>query len=224
MINTESDHVCEKHALLNLFIKEVELNYIFNVKKGWSEWVTSEDWNIFGTLNFAVQHQISFVEAQRRWALYWNVVDKLCYGKSGGTQQRMMRFVYAHLGRNRDNPHIHFLAKVDGDVREFCILLNALWASMEHVGGAIADQNEILPVISKERAAAYLMHENQGYELSGFCEKLTHLPEDAPTMRDNAATLLRSAANRFQHLNDAAVAFDKHEERAEQRYIRRNAN
>lgn len=181
------------------------MSYIFNVKKGWSDWAISEDWNIYGTLNFSVQHKPSFVEAQRRWALFWNVVDRLCCERSHRTQHRLPRFVYAHKGRNRDNPHIHFLAKVDGDVREFCILLNALWAS-------------------KERAAAYLMHENHGYELSGFCEKLTCLPKDAPTMRDNAATLLRSAANRFQHLNDAAIAFDKHLERAEQRYIRRNPN
>ena len=200
------------------------MSYIFNVKKGWSEWAISEDWNIFGTLNFAVQHQLSFVEAQRRWALFWNVVDKLCFGKGGRFQKRLPRFVYAHRGRNGDNPHIHFLAKVDGDVREFCILLNALWASMEHVGGAVADQNEVLPVISKERAAAYLTHEDHGYELSGFCENLTHLPKDAPAMRHNALTLLRSAADRFYHLNDAAVAFDKHLEGAEQRYIRRNAN
>jgi hypothetical protein len=95
---------------------------------------------------------------------------------------------------------------------------------MEHVGGAIADQNEILPVFNIERVSAYLMHENHGYEMNGFCEKLTHLPKDAVAMRHNAVTLLRSAANRFQHLNDAAIAFDKHLERAEQRYIRRNAN
>lgn len=129
-------------------------------------------------------------------------MDKLCYGKSSGAQERLPRFVYAHQGRNRDNPHSHFLAKGDGGVRAFYILMNALCASMEHVGGAIADQNEILPAISKKRAAAYIMHENHGYDLSGFCEKLTHLPIDASAMRDNAATLLRSAANRFQHLND----------------------
>jgi ferritin-like metal-binding protein YciE len=68
------------------------------------------------------------------------------------------------------------------------------------------------------------MHEDHGYEMNGFCEKLTHLPKDAAAMRQNAVTLLRSAANRFQHLSDAANAFDKHLERAEQRYIRRNAN
>jgi hypothetical protein len=200
------------------------LSYIFNVKKGWSDWAISEDWNIYGTLNFSVQRKPSFVEAQRRWSLFWNVVDRLCYERSHGTKHKMLRFVYAHTGSNGDNPHIHFLAKVDGDVREFCILLNALWASMEHVGGAIADQNEILPVFNIERVSAYLMHENNGYEMNGFCEKLTYLTKDASAMRDNAATLLRSAANRFQHLNDAAIAFDKHVERAEQRYIRRNSN
>ena len=127
------------------------MSYIFNVKKGWSDWVISEDWNIYGTLNFSVQHKPSFFEAQGRWALFWNIVDRLCYERSHGTRHKMPRFVCAHKGRNRDNPHIHFLAKADGDVREFCILLNALWASMQHVGGAIADQNEILPVTSKER-------------------------------------------------------------------------
>jgi hypothetical protein len=200
------------------------LSYIFNVKKCWSEWAISEDWNIYGTLNFSVQYKPPFAEAHRRWALFWNVVDRHCYGKSTGPQQRMQRFVYAHTGSNSDNPHIHFLAKVDGDVRELCIVLNALWASMKHVGGAIADQNEILPVFNIQQVSEYLMHEDHGYEMNGFCEKLTHLPKDASVMRQNAEAQLRSAANRFQHLSDAAIAFGKHLERAERRYIRRNPN
>lgn len=200
------------------------MSYIFNVKKGWSDWAISEDWNIYGTLNFALHRKPSFAEAQRKWSLFWNIVDRLCYERSHGTKHRLSRFVYAHKGLNKDNPHIHFIAKVDGDQREFCILLNALWAGSEHIGGAIADQNEILPVISKERVSEYLKHEDHGYEMDGFCEHLTHLPEHAQPMHDRALASLRSAANRFQHLNDAAIAFDKHLERAEQRYIRRNPN
>lgn len=213
-----------KHTLPSVFMKEDKLNYILRIRKGWSDWAINGDWNIYGTLNFALHRKPSFAEAQRKWSFFWNLVDRLSYGKGFSVQHRVPRFVYAHKGRNGDNPHIHFLIKVDGDVREFCILLNALWASLEHLGAAIADQNEILPVISKERVSEYLKHEDHGYEMNGFCEYLTHLPENAQPMRYNALALLRSAANLSEHLNDAEIAFDKHLELAEQRYIRRNSN
>lgn len=198
----------------------MENNY--DIRRGWAQWIAEHDWNICGTLNFAANRKPSFAMAERRWSLFWNKIDRLCFGQSR-KQQRLPRFVFAHHGSNRDNAHSHFLARVDGDAREFCVLLNAIWAGLEHADTAIADQNEILPLFSKQRASWYLIHEDHGGEMSGFSSKLTHLPSTQPTLRNTALIDLRSAANRFQHLSDATNAFDKHIALVEQRYSRRHA-
>jgi hypothetical protein len=192
------------------------------VKREWAKWIAEGDWDVCGTLNFALNSKpASLAEAERRWSLFWNKVDRACYGKSR-SQIRVPRMVFRHHGSNRDNLHIHFLTKAVGDVREFCVLLNALWAGLDGAGAAIADQNEILPVISTRHAAWYMLHEDHAGEMAGFSETLTALDQQAARLRDNALTKLRSMANRFRHIADAEFAYDKHLTLAAERYSRRN--
>lgn len=193
------------------------------IRRNWAGWAASFEWDICGTLNFATGRKVGIDEAQRRWSQFWGKVDRICYGQSRSQQQRLSRFVYTHSGSNGDNVHSHFLARSVGDTREFCILLNALWAGLEHAGAAVVEQNEILPVFSRQRASWYLLHEDHDGAMNGFNEKLTHT-EHQPQMRDRALIDLRSAADRFQHISDATTAYDDQLARAEQRYIRRNAN
>ncbi|CAN1565081.1 hypothetical protein MCEREM21A_02879 [Sphingomonadaceae bacterium] len=192
------------------------------VRLHWAKWASSYDWDICGTLNFATGCKVGVDEAQRRWAQFWGKLDRICYGQSRGHQQRISRFVYTHCGSNGDNVHSHFMARSAGDTKEFCILLNALWAGLEHAGAAVTAQNEILPIFSKQRASWYLLHEDHDGAMSGFNAKLTHT-EHQPKVRDTALIDLRSAADRFQHIADATTAYEEHLARAEQRYIRRNA-
>lgn len=194
------------------------------VRLNWAKWASSYDWNVCGTLNFAVGRKVGLEEAERRWSRFWGKLDRICYGQSRNHQQRISRFVYTHTGSNGDNVHSHFLARSDGDTREFCILLNALWVGLEGAGAAVAEQNEVLPIFSKQRASWYLLHEDQDGGMNGFNAKLTHLNEQEPKVRETALTDLRSAADRFQHISDAATAYDEQLARAEQRYIRRKAN
>ena len=194
------------------------------VRLHWANWASQHEWDIYGTLNFATGRKVGIEEAQRRWAKFWGKADRICYGQSRSRQQRISRFVFIHGGSNGDNIHSHFLARSLGDTREFCILLNALWAGMEGAGAAVVEQNEILPIFSKQRASWYLLHEDHDGEMNGFNAKLTHLDQHQPKMRDTALIDLRSAADRFQHISDASTAFDQHLVRAGQRYIRRNSN
>ena len=191
------------------------------VKREWARWIAAGDWNVYGTLTFALNSKTNMAEAERRWSLFWNKVDRACYGKSR-RQVRVPRIVFSHQGSNRDNPHIHFLTKAVGDAREFCVLLNALWVGLEGAGAAIADQNEILPVISKRHAAWYMLHEDHNGEMLGFSETLTALDQPAARLRENALTKLRSMADRFQHIADAEAAYDKNLVLATERYNRRN--
>ena len=194
------------------------------VRLNWAQWASSYDWNVCGTLNFAVGRKVGLEEAERRWSQFWGKLDRICYGHSRGQQQRISRFVYTHTGSNGDNVHSHFLAQTDGDTREFCILLNALWVGLEGAGAAVAEQNEVLPIFSKQRASWYLLHEDHDGGMNGFNAKLTHLNEHQTKMRDTALIQLRSAADRDKHIAQATAAFEQHLVRAEQRYIRRNAN
>lgn len=194
------------------------------VRLSWAQWASSYDWNVCGTLNFAVGRKVGIEEAERHWSRFWGKADRICYGQSRSHQKRIPRFVYTHTGRNEDNFHSHFLARTDCETREFCILLNALWAGLEGAGAAVAEQNEVLPIFSKQRASWYLFHEDHDGGMNGFNGKLTHLVEHQPKMRDTAMIDLRSAADRFQHISDATTAYHEHLARAEQRYIRRNAN
>lgn len=191
------------------------------VKREWARWIASGDWNVYGTLTFALNSKPSMAEAERRWSLFWNKVDRACYGKSR-TQVRVPRMVFNHQGSNRDNPHIHFLTKAVGDVQEFCVLLNALWVGLEGAGAAIAEQNEILPVISKRHAAWYMLHEDHAGEMLGFSATLTAFDQPAARLPDNALTKLRSMADRFQYIADAEAAYDKNLVLATERYNRRN--
>jgi len=204
-----------------LFIMEAKLGYVFNVREGWSDWVSSFEWNICGTLTFAVNQKPSLAEAQRHWSSFWNKVDRLCYGRSHNHQCRVPRFVYTHKGRGGENPHIHFLAFTPSDPREFCVLLNAIWAGMANAGAAVPHQNEILPVRSKRAASLYLQHEDIGYDMSGFNEALTQLPQVHAEWRGDALERLSDEAN-SANVQAAIAAYDMHIERAELRDRRRN--
>ena len=101
------------------------------VRLNWAKWASHYEWDICGTLNFATGNKAGVEEAQRQWSRFWGKLDRICYGQSKGRQNRLQRFVFTHSGSNGDNIHSHFLARSLGDTREFCILLNALWAGME---------------------------------------------------------------------------------------------
>lgn len=196
------------------------MSYIFNVRESWAEWASSFEWNICGTLTFSVSQKPSLSEAQRHWSSFWNKVDRLCYGRSHDNQCRVPRFVYTHKGRGGENPHIHFLAFTPCDPRDFCILLNAIWAGMANAGAAVPHQNEILPVRSKIAASRYLQHEDIGYDMSGFNEALTHLHQAHAELRGDALARLASEAT-SENVQSAIAAYDQHVERAELRHRRR---
>lgn len=197
------------------------MSYIFNVRESWADWASSFEWNICGTLTFSVNQKPSSPEAQRHWSSFWHKMDRLCYGRSRTNRYHIPRFVYTHEGRGGDNPHIHFLAFVPCDPREFCILFNAIWAGMINAGAAVPHQNEILPVRSKRAASLYLQHEDIGYDMSGFNEALTHLPQVHAEWRSDALERLASEAT-VENAQAAIAAYDMHIERAELRHRRRN--
>ena len=220
LINNIIGDVLNELRRVIIFIGEIDLIYSYKLRQEYANWIASGDWNICGTLNFAVNQKPSIVRATRLWSLYWNKIDRLCYGQSGRAQYRLPRFVYVHMGGGGNNPHIHFLTTTSTNVKEFCFLLNAIWAGMNDVT-ADASQNEILPVFSKRAAAWYLMHEDQGYQMNGLSERLTHLPQGKQVFRADALDRMALAAPRDHQLDDAAQAYDMQFARAKIRHEKR---
>lgn len=92
---------------------------------------------------------------------------------------------------------------------------------MANAGAAVPHQNEILPVRSKRAASLYLQHEDIGYDMSGFNETLTQLPQVHAEWRGDALERLSDEAN-SANVQAAIAAYDMHIERAELRDRRRN--
>lgn len=186
------------------------------------------DWNIFGTLNFAVGKKPSHAAAQRQFAVFLSKVDELCFGKAPSNQRRVPRYVCTHRGGSGDNPHIHFLAFTTAEPKEFCILLNAIWSGMNEMTAA-ASENEILPVFSEFGAAKYLVHEDRGYQMTSWNDALSHLTNEHASYRHDALARLHSIANltntrnQKTYFSDAQNAFEPQLLAAKQRFIRRNS-
>jgi hypothetical protein len=195
----------------------------YELRKHFANWISLQEWNVFGTLTFATCKKPSLPEAERHWSRFWHKVDRLCYGQSRGNQQRLERFVFTHVGAGGDNHHIHFLAKACGDTKEFCILLNALWAGLEHANTAVPEQNEILPLISKHHASWYLLHEGLGDNAQGFNTTLSNRSANEFGATCGGMAKLRQAADRGGYLQDASVAYEKQLARAQQRHIQRTS-
>ncbi len=183
------------------------MNYAYYVRGAWADWIASGEWNIFGTLNFAVDRKPSLQVAEQLWRAYWQLIDRHCYGRAYGAQCRLPRVVFVHSGSGGDNPHIHFLTATTTDVAEFCVLLNAIWAGLD-TATADASQNEILPLLNKKASAFYLMHEDQTYQMNSFSEALTQPFDGSLVFRADALTKLGSVANKAHHLDEAAWAYE----------------
>lgn len=194
--------------------------YRNKLRNAYINWSKSCDYNVFGTLNFAVGQKVSLHQAEIAWRVFWNKVDRLCCKSVNRKQSRIPRHVFVHRGANADNPHIHFLAKAPGDVEAFCVLLNALWRDLDK-RHAIPEQNEVLPLRSKTAASIYVMHEDRGHSVDSFSPSLSS--HDAPVFRNDAIARFAGTLKRDEHLEAAADAYPTHLNRVAARIARKEA-
>lgn len=131
-------------------------------KQAWQAWINVEQWDIFGTLNFASLHHLARTNRNdvcgKIWRSFFCEVDYALYGKQRKHQQRFDRAVFVQYGANGINPHVHFVAKSPIQVDQFCIHINALWASMFDFA-ANPVSNHITPVVQQAKATGYGLHE-----------------------------------------------------------------
>ena len=117
-------------------------------QQAWANWINQNQWDVFGTLNFSSLQHIRTADKDdvcgTMWRSYFGAIDRALYGQQRRNQSRFERVVLVQYGINSDYPHVHFLAKSPLPNEQFCILLNAVWASM-YSSSARPASNEITP-------------------------------------------------------------------------------
>ena len=186
----------------------------------YEEWTEKHGWDVFGTLTFIPNRKPHIDTAQKHWSRLWQKVDQLTYGQTAvRSGARVERHVCTQSGSQKDNLHLHFLAKSPiKDINFFCICLNALWADTATVA-APPKSNEIYPVLSVKRASDYLYHEYWKLGSETFNDRLTYLNIEEIILkpRDDAADRLKAAASGVW-LTKAQLALPEHIETAKARY------
>lgn len=195
-------------------------------REAWEQWINAEQWDVFGTLNFASLHHIGRADRDdvcgKMWRSYFGAVDRALYGQQRKGQQRFDCAVFIQFGSNGNYPHVHFLAKSPLQTQQFCILLNATWASMFSASARPAS-NEITPIFKQARTTGYGLHEfsilgstTYDYRLSQLSPRAMH-----PCVRDDAVERLKRLSTPINRLQ-AKLAHPNHVQAAQARMDRRD--
>jgi hypothetical protein len=195
-------------------------------RQAWASWINGEHWDVFGTLNFSSLHHIGRADKDdvcgKMWRSYFGAVDRALYGQQRRQQSRFDRVVLVQYGSNGDYPHVHFLAKSPLPTQQFCILLNAAWASM-YSASARPTSNEITPIIEQARTTGYVLHEMNrlGGKTYDYRLSNTNSPALRPSVRNDAAERLKHMTTTTNRLK-ATIEFPNHVQAAQARIDRRD--
>lgn len=189
----------------------------------WGKWLDTDDWNVFATLNFG-SHQLlegNKVDTSAKvWRSCLSTVDRVLYGATRKAQPRFNRVVFKHYGEGGKNPHIHMLVKAPINTDEFCIALNAIWATKF---GPTANpiSNSITPLITAKGATGYSQHEEFQNDTGTFDERLSYMNFGDPHfVREDALPRLRSKAAGIR-LTQARLALPIHIKTTQQNFEQR---
>ena len=194
-------------------------------RQAWKNWINAEQWEVFGTLNFASLHHIGQADRDdvcgKMWRSYFGAIDRALYGQQPKQQRRFDRVVLVQYGSNGNYPHVHFLAKSPLPAQQFCILLNAAWASM-YSASARPTSNEITPIIEQARTTGYGLHEFYDLDSKTYDYRLsnTNSPALRPSVRGDAVHRLKKLSTRT-NLISATLEFPNHIKAAQARMKRR---
>jgi hypothetical protein len=195
-------------------------------RQAWADWINTQQWDVFGTLNFASLHHIGKADKDdicgKMWRSYFGAIDRAVYGHQRQQQSRFDRAVLVQYGSNGNYPHVHFLAKSPLPAEKFCIFLNAAWASM-YSSSARPTSNEITPIIEQARTTGYVLHEMNKLGGQTYDYRLSNLNSPALqiSVRDDAAERLKQLTTTTNRLK-ATIEFPNHVQAAQARMNKRN--
>lgn len=193
------------------------------VERAWEDWMQVDDWNVYATLNFGRLHLLSGNKvdaAGKVWRSCLSTVDRCLYGKPHSSQPRFNRVAFKQYGGAGTTPHIHMLVKSPIQAEDFCIYLNAIWATKFDVAGS-ASTNSITPLITTKGATGYSLREEDKSDLGSFDERLSYMNKGAEhQVRTDALERLKSHTTP-SILLQASLALPIHIQVAASNYERR---
>jgi hypothetical protein len=197
---------------------------IRKINTAWEQWLAADDWTIFATFNFS---RLNLLQGSREdaaaklWRSCLNTVDRALYGQTESKPQpRFNRVAFKHYGSNGDNPNLHLLIKAPIDTEQFCVALNAIWATQFEATAAPA-ANSIAPIITKTGATGYGLHEEYKLDTGSVDDRLTYINSGPQhPVRTDALQRLRTKATRI-NLIQAQLALPQHIKAAQANYERR---
>jgi hypothetical protein len=195
-------------------------------QQAWANWINQNQWDVFGTLNFSSLQHIRTADKDdvcgTMWRSYFGAIDRALYGQQRRNQSRFERVVLVQYGINSDYPHVHFLAKSPLPNEQFCILLNAVWASM-YSSSARPASNEITPIIEQARTTNYVLHEMKKLGGSTYDYRLSNLHYSSlcQCVRNDAVERLNRIST-TQNRQIATLMFPYHKQAAQARIEKRN--
>ena len=175
-------------------------------------WISSQAWNIFGTLKFQPIRMISGQEAHKVVRRFWNRLDRVIYGKATERGCRVQRWCFAHEGSQSDNYHVHFVAQSTIEPDLFCCLCNTLWTKQDRATASI-EKNWITPVLHRDHVVRYLTKEVWKLGATSFdpalsCSHAQQFQVDPDLQAAQAARISRAVT--VNELNAASIALEKH--------------
>ena len=83
-----------------------------NLKQAYNQWLSAQNFTMFGTLKFFDDEDLNIYTADRRLRLFFNILDrKIRKHKAIKEGKRIERFVFIERGKSRQHLHAHFFIK-----------------------------------------------------------------------------------------------------------------
>lgn len=159
------------------------------------EWLSENNWTVFGTLKFTDGTMIGEACALQLAQRFWQKLDDRYFGAATRRKNmRIERAVYAQRGRTAqsENLHFHFVAKPPLP-EAFCHIASRTWGELDT--WCDGERSWIELANSPAAAAAYAARETYFDSLRGFD---SFRPEMSHLERQHApATLLATAEHRL---------------------------
>jgi hypothetical protein len=193
------------------------------INAAWEYWLKQDDWNVFATLNFG---SLQLLEGNKvdtsakLWRSCLSTLDRAVYGQSRKTPARFNRVAFKHSGALGTNPHVHILVNSPISACEFCVALNAIWAT-KFAPAANPISNSIAPIITVKGAIGYGQHEEFQNDIGAYDERLSYQNlGNLHVVRTDALQRLHAQATQT-NLVKARLALPEHIKTTQENYERR---
>ena len=189
----------------------MEIDWRSTTHEGWTDALADSGYDIFGTLKFYNGRTVGKNKATALLGAYWHKVDRTLFGQAADKGYGVERWCFTEYGSDRQNLHVHFIAKSPIAVRPCCAVLNALWANMDTTTADIA-HNWITPIRDTRAAIGYATKDTRHLGIDFIGEKISHTNAAGIDLgTDYTEAQIKRIANKIsnRHLTEAYKAMER---------------